>query len=294
MTLDLARDFLDSVGGYLDDSGDRLDTARPLRLATIDPAYAGTGAAEVTFDGEGGLTVKTYPVMTTVAAGDRVVLLPVGRSYVILGKVGGGAWYTNLVAADAALDTRVDDLELRALRGTIPSSVAVGSGSASIAADGLVTFTSVSSVSLNGVFDGLGQDTHEAIFKATQSGAGTVVCRLRASGTDMTTATHTNVGVQSGLSTGPARSANAVSSSFAYFVPTASGAGPNVSQGRLTLFAPKINGITYYIHKSISLANGDRYMWDEAGNTPTGSHDGISFITSAGTMSGTVRVVKLA
>lgn len=61
---------------------------RPPRLATVDPAYSGSGAAKVTFDGEALLTAKSYPTLTRLRASDRVVMLPIGRSYVILGAVG--------------------------------------------------------------------------------------------------------------------------------------------------------------------------------------------------------------
>jgi len=78
-------DLLRAVSGYV-----RRDhvTARPNRLATVDPAYA-TGSPKVTFDGESTLTGKGYARSADYApvAGDRVLMIPAGSSYVILCKV---------------------------------------------------------------------------------------------------------------------------------------------------------------------------------------------------------------
>jgi len=51
----------------------------------------------------------------------------------------------------------IADLKYTA-QGVIPSSIVVGSGSASVAADGTVTFVGASSVALNDAFDGVSPD----------------------------------------------------------------------------------------------------------------------------------------
>lgn len=58
------------------------------RLATIDPAYT-TGLPKVTFDGESTLSTKRYPRLASYVpvAGDRVLMIPISASYVIIGKV---------------------------------------------------------------------------------------------------------------------------------------------------------------------------------------------------------------
>jgi hypothetical protein len=78
---------------------------------------------------------------------------------------------------------------LRPTQGVIPSSVAVGSGSATVDSDGLITFTGVSSLSLNGVFDGLGGDMYRITIENRDSSASnSLSVRLRASGTDNSSA----------------------------------------------------------------------------------------------------------
>lgn len=76
--------FLESVAGH---TQARYPTRTP-RLGTVDPAYT-TGDPKITFDGETSLSGKTYPYAGyTPQAGDRVVLLPVGNSWLIVGAVG--------------------------------------------------------------------------------------------------------------------------------------------------------------------------------------------------------------
>lgn len=86
---DMARSFLDSLVDYgSDQSTTRPEEVRPILLGTVDPAYT-TGLPRVTFDGEAGLSGRGYPWISPYrpTANDRVALLPIGRSYVIIGAV---------------------------------------------------------------------------------------------------------------------------------------------------------------------------------------------------------------
>lgn len=84
--------FLQAVAGF-----SRQDNAssasRPFRLATVDPAYVPSSfpgtLPKLTFDGEDTLSGKRYPVMAGYLPrpSDRVVLAPVGTTYLILGSV---------------------------------------------------------------------------------------------------------------------------------------------------------------------------------------------------------------
>jgi hypothetical protein len=83
-----ALDILSSIEGYVS-SGPQSSADVPARLAVIDPAYAGVGNPRVTFEGETLVTNRTYAVMSDYqpAAGDRVMMLPVGTTYVIMGSI---------------------------------------------------------------------------------------------------------------------------------------------------------------------------------------------------------------
>lgn len=81
-----AATFLAATSGHADSQGGK--RPRRNRTAKIDPAYA-SGAPKVTFDGESTLSVKTYARLGsyTPAANDRVLMVPVGTTYVIVGKI---------------------------------------------------------------------------------------------------------------------------------------------------------------------------------------------------------------
>jgi hypothetical protein len=90
-----ARDLLEAVAGYADQptNGYTPSADRAVLIGTVDAAYSGTGNAKVLFDGETVAGSRTYVVLEPVSPSDRVLLVPVGRSYVIAGKVGGGSFW---------------------------------------------------------------------------------------------------------------------------------------------------------------------------------------------------------
>lgn len=88
---DDARALLEAVGGYVETPPGAAPPSqdRPVRLATVAPGYAGTGPVPVIFDGEALAGLRQYVPLAPVAAGQRVALLPVGATYVVLGRVDG-------------------------------------------------------------------------------------------------------------------------------------------------------------------------------------------------------------
>lgn len=82
--------FLDAISGYVRYENGSSAT-RPIRLAAIDPAhdpYAGV-LPKVTFEGEATLSGKRYPFVDQYVPvpNDKVVLIPVGTTYLILGSI---------------------------------------------------------------------------------------------------------------------------------------------------------------------------------------------------------------
>lgn len=86
----------DEVLGYIAGAV-RAEDQRLFRLGTIDPAYS-SGQPKVTWDGEGAVTTKDYVHLSSYApkAGERVLAARVGRTWVVLGRLGTPA----LIAAD--------------------------------------------------------------------------------------------------------------------------------------------------------------------------------------------------
>lgn len=86
------RAFLETVAGLNRNTQMNGSADKPYLLATIDPAFTiGSGNPKVTFDGETTMSGKTYAYISSYypIPGDRVVLAPLGTSYVILGSVAG-------------------------------------------------------------------------------------------------------------------------------------------------------------------------------------------------------------
>lgn len=101
-----ARSFLETLTGAA-----RTEPDRPVRLAVVDPAYVASSypatLPKVTFEGETTLSVRTYACLYSPAPGDRVVMLPTGTTYAIIGKVGatsGGGFTPAAFSAPASYD----------------------------------------------------------------------------------------------------------------------------------------------------------------------------------------------
>lgn len=80
--------LLGDIAAFVAATAEPSSADKPVRLATVDPAYA-SGWPKVTFDGESTLSGKTYPHIDSYspAKNDRVVLVPVGTTYLIIGAV---------------------------------------------------------------------------------------------------------------------------------------------------------------------------------------------------------------
>lgn len=89
---ELARTFLEATRGYVEPTAPGAETKsydRPVKLGTVDSAFAGAPARpRVLFDGESLLGLRTYAwVGIPPRAGERVVLVPQGHTFVIVGTL---------------------------------------------------------------------------------------------------------------------------------------------------------------------------------------------------------------
>lgn len=186
-------------------------------------------------------------------------------------------------------ETEADGLFARKVQGVIPSSVVVSSGSASVAADGTVTFSGLASISLNGIFDSLGLGAYKIFGWITGTTACNITTQMRANGVDTTTG-YSYVGTSSSTATGPNRSTQSGAAAFGWWCPGASVA-PS-SAGELTLFIGKTGGASARMMSNTAAT--DRFMWDEYGEVSSPVADGVTIRTSAGLISGRLKVVKVA
>lgn len=85
-----AKTFLDSISGYTASTTGNGSADKAVRLAIVDPLYTGAPALpQVYFEGESDISGRTFAYTQPVNANDRVALLPVGNTYLIIGAIGG-------------------------------------------------------------------------------------------------------------------------------------------------------------------------------------------------------------
>jgi hypothetical protein len=172
----------------------------------------------------------------------------------------------------------------------VPTSVAGGSGSGSANANGQVTFTSVSSVSLNNVFTST-YDNYLMIVNFTAiSGSGVdISMKLRASGSD----TSANYIYQRATreTTNTTTDLNIIGTDE-FYLAYGSSTHPTTPRALVNFYNPqtniatKINGGTNF-----RLSSGVFYFVDYAGvQTDTTQFDGFTIIPSSGTLSGLISV----
>jgi len=244
----------------------------------------------------------------TLVVSDRVRVELTGNLPVVRGRSGGlnpastALRGTVELATDAETITGADAgravtpaglAAVRALpvRGVVPSSVVVGSGSASVASDGTITFTGVSSVSLNDVFDGLGGDVYRVVLNIATGTDMRPGLRYRASGTDNSSSIYDSQ-VMYAIGTSVSATTNGSQTSHIMGI-----GARDYSSGTLDIMSPALADNTAI--KS-EIWQGD---W---GNANTGIairtgffrsalvFDGITIFPSTGTMTGTMKVVKVS
>lgn len=197
---------------------------------------------------------------------------------------------TPIDLADAANKQYVD---AKYPRTCIPSSIVVtGGGTATVAADGTINFSGVSTLSLNGIFDGVGMDTYEVTVYATTSVGTSANYRLRAGGVDTATG-YNRVVVYTNLTSGPTRGSGTGLADTCAMLPTSAG-GSAIFNGRTTFQNPGRSTLTVMQHRAWSTANADRWLWDETGDGAGTAHDGLTLRVAAGTITGSIFIRKIA
>jgi hypothetical protein len=189
--------------------------------------------------------------------------------------------------------TRARDVSSRnGLTLVIPTSVAVGSGSGSVSANGAVTFSGVSSLSLNGCFTSA-YDSYRVVlanFTFTNAGISDTYWRMRASGTDAAGATDYAVHYARVYTTGTSANAGSNGQSVGSLAYKSTGGYGSITMdiSHPAQAAPTINLFSTLNYQS-DIAG---YIWASGGNVHklSNSYDGMTFLPALGSMSGTMRI----
>ena len=166
----------------------------------------------------------------------------------------------------------------------IPTSVAVGSGSGSAAANGAVNFTSVSSVSLNGCFNSTYENYMIKFNHSSQTNnGGAIYFRLRGSGSDLATSNYDNkiLGIDA--------NANNFSGVFNYHYLGAMAS--DMGHAEIQVYKPNspVNSRTI-THTSLGYNGNQIYYTGGSRFTTTTAADGFSILPASGTFTGTIRI----
>ena len=169
-----------------------------------------------------------------------------------------------------------------------PSSVVVGSGSASVGTTGIVTFSGVSSISLNGVFSAA-YKCYRIMIRLKQGGSGStgVNTTFRAAGVNKTTGYNWSGYIAYiAIATFQRYNASGGSSFLSGFANTSS-----TSSGVVDIFYPfDASEITSYHTQSLG-SDGNYFELNNSGyQSDATSYDGITFTSTSGTWSGTIQV----
>jgi len=178
------------------------------------------------------------------------------------------------------------------MRLIVPTSVAVGSGSGSANAAGFVTFSGVSSVSLNGIFSSTYDNYKIVLSLSAMSAQARVLARLRASGTDTSgTDYHTyGIGIDNSMTTKTTNLNSTTSWGFAE---------GNASDGNVVIssidlanpfIAAKTKGVEQYAGITSSGSAFAISMNCQLFHQLATSYDGLTIFPGSGTMSGTIGV----
>ena len=178
----------------------------------------------------------------------------------------------------------------------VPTSISVGSGSGSVSTQGKVSFSSASSVSINGCFSST-YDNYLILMKAANSTANQCYMRMRASGTDNTSSNYLYGGiyVRYGTSSAVAGENSSGLTSNGFNVLDMDG---NYGFAKIQVFNPfvstNVTGVIYDQAFNAGGSSNDGYYEAFSGLTSVNtSYDGCTFYAATGNMTGDIRIYGL-
>lgn len=168
----------------------------------------------------------------------------------------------------------------------IPTSVVVGSGSASVSTDGVVTFTNASYISFNGIFSSAYKNyqiIHETSSRSTTSWS---VYRLRASGTDNISGYDRTISAYTNVNT-PQANASTNGTDFGFAI-TATAMNNTIME----IMSPNLSTPTTTHARWLEGSSGSAIYsnWGHGFHRSSTSFDGLSVIHASGTATGTIRI----
>ena len=170
----------------------------------------------------------------------------------------------------------------------IPTSISVGSGSGSVGANGAITFSSASTVSLNGTFTAI-YDNYRVYFYMYGSTAGDGAIKMRANGVDNS---DSNSYRRSDIyvTTAQAVAGSSVLTTFYQLGNYATTSSSTSSKFMLEFHEPFLPRVTQ-IQNSVFRDGDNLALYNMGRHTVNSSFDGFTiYPLNGGTLTGTIRV----
>ena len=182
--------------------------------------------------------------------------------------------------------------DIAGLKLIVPSSIANSGGSASIGTNGKVTFSGVTSLSLNGVFSST-YDDYIVVLRTTSSQGASGYFRLRSSGTDATGSNYVYQYLY--VSSTTVEGWRSGASNYVYMTINGSSTAPVGMHAHI--YGPALAQPTAVRSVSVSKEPSDTalYIYDTATtHSLSSTYDGFTYYVSAGNMSGAIQVFGLS
>lgn len=203
-----------------------------------------------------------------------------------------GNWiYDSAITAwrNVKTDSGVSTLNAMGVKNIVPSSVVVGSGSATTNVNGLVTYSSVSSISLNGVFSSSYKHYKIKISATGGSAQNTVYMRMRASGTDLATNNYNFASTAMRDSNTSFGLSGTGLSAFWLNYHNGPATGQGTGSTTVELFNPKETYTSATWSSRGSDATSALFLTG-GGTLYSGNYDGFTIFPSTGTFSGSISI----
>jgi hypothetical protein len=184
-------------------------------------------------------------------------------------------------------DTGIGTLNAMGLKNVVPTSVAVGSGSATTNANGTVTFSGATGIRLNGVFTSTYRNYKVVLDATVASAIQSIYIRYSSGGTDSTTTDNYGAWGRS-RENSTAANGGTIGANYGFLVDTSTSTGVAAS---IDIFKPQIADATRYLANTFGFDSASYVGYVGGIKTGATSFDGINLLTASGaTISGTVQV----
>lgn len=244
-------------------------------------------AVAVTLPQDSVATLPTGAVVTFYNLGAGTVTISQGTGATLQGGSITLAQYevTSVMKLSANTYGKADASATSGLAPISPTSIANSGGTASATA-GTVTFTTVNSISLNGVFSAT-YDNYRIVLSGTGSTSLTWSMRYRVAGSDNTNATYLwNYMYGSGTTVAASRTTSTTNLQVGFANSYA------VSGAAIDVYSPFLSAFTASLSQSVFhySSSGCDVVFNSGGFGATTSFDGFSIIPSTGSITGNIRV----